>query len=789
MPTHVLGTRGDTANSLYSNNISQSTGVTRVHVSGAGSDTPTQARPSQLFTGDFTATPFLTLQAATDALAKDRRHRGVVSIAGATFVGASIVGFTGNTGLNLYDQSDSYLVDDALIIKGTYALQTLTTGNNSGTVGAGTTTQVIQKPAASANYTTNNLAGAFFLITGGGGVSLDPDVPAVYPIKSNTTTNFTLTRPAAGVDGTTTFQIVYPATKLTKSAIDGCLNLMGCTVPIKIIGIDFDDSLSTWAAMSRLSTKVTLLGCKIEDVGSYGLYAKSSNWVELDNCIVKLTPDGGFQASDCTYGFVRGVLSLGALVTTQRVNHVSIQGAFDLCATGAINIQDTQYAALDASIDNSTFTLPVDLRDIDHCFVSSLTGTNAGLAGQVAVNFGGSGQYYVNGATISTANANQFTIESANPTTWATLSGSYKTARAGNTVVTWNFSAESLLNQTNVYGIFNAMTDSNFGGKAIFYGYVYYPILTAQTAFASGGQASATTTGFNTTFFTTVAQPRASAKYPANLIIGGGEQLVFNDGNNVMDLYPTSGGYINNLAQNVPIQVPPRSLALGRAYDGATLKTFVLSGNFDPSYTFESYQDFVRAVSTDYTVFDINGGGTSNEVSETQTPGIARANTGVSSNGAGAFWGTYGLYVDSSVKATRIKARIRLSAQATVAQDYNAYFGITDSTDETGPGNGFYFFHSSADTSWIARTKSGATTSTDTNVAVSAGAWQVLEIEIQHDNGRAAFFIDGTLVATHTTNIPTGLELRWGQGITKTAGTNQINMDADYHYVINYLSR
>jgi hypothetical protein len=74
-------------------------------------------------------------------------------------------------------------------------------------------------------------------------------------------------------------------------------------------------------------------------------------------------------------------------------------------------------------------------------------------------------------------------------------------------------------------------------------------------------------------------------------------------------------------------------------------------------------------------------------------------------------------------------------------------------------------------------------TLTTTSVAVTNGAWTKLRIEINATGTSAAFYVNGTLVATHTTNIPLASNNRFvlvKQGIYKTIGTTARLVYCDY---------
>lgn len=77
-------------------------------------------------------------------------------------------------------------------------------------------------------------------------------------------------------------------------------------------------------------------------------------------------------------------------------------------------------------------------------------------------------------------------------------------------------------------------------------------------------------------------------------------------------------------------------------------------------------------------------------------------------------------------------------------------------------------------------------TLTTTSTAVTAGAWTRLRIQVNATGTSVAFFINGTLVATHTTNIPTWVSAASPRGfnvkqsILKSIGTTNRSVFCDY---------
>jgi hypothetical protein len=81
-------------------------------------------------------------------------------------------------------------------------------------------------------------------------------------------------------------------------------------------------------------------------------------------------------------------------------------------------------------------------------------------------------------------------------------------------------------------------------------------------------------------------------------------------------------------------------------------------------------------------------------------------------------------------------------------------------------------------------------TLTTTSVPVTT-SWVKLRIIVNADATEVKFYIDGILVATHTTNIPTfasGRRLKVKQSIVKTVGTTSRNVNCDYLFYENNLT-
>jgi hypothetical protein len=147
-------------------------------------------------------------------------------------------------------------------------------------------------------------------------------------------------------------------------------------------------------------------------------------------------------------------------------------------------------------------------------------------------------------------------------------------------------------------------------------------------------------------------------------------------------------------------------------------------------------------------------------------------------------------FEDVASSELRFKARFESNNFATAPGVMVAGFS---SSGAGNVGAGFYaanFIVDSTDTTkYYAQTKNTTATGTDTGVsAASTSTWKHFRILVEDVSGTltALFYIDGSLVATHTTNLPVGAGRALAPffGIMKTDTTaTASNFDIDYCYL------
>lgn len=139
------------------------------------------------------------------------------------------------------------------------------------------------------------------------------------------------------------------------------------------------------------------------------------------------------------------------------------------------------------------------------------------------------------------------------------------------------------------------------------------------------------------------------------------------------------------------------------------------------------------------------------------------------------------------------KSRLRFSSRfapeqlSNGTQTFTSIIGFVDSSAAGDPTNGAYFRYTDATNGgrWQCLTaKGGVRTTTDSGITADTN-YHAFTIEINEAGTSAAFYIDGVLVQTITTNLPDGtLAQAFGYGwkIEKSVGTTQVNQAIDWYY-------
>ena len=216
--------------------------------------------------------------------------------------------------------------------------------------------------------------------------------------------------------------------------------------------------------------------------------------------------------------------------------------------------------------------------------------------------------------------------------------------------------------------------------------------------------------------------------------------------------------------------------------------------------------------STDYISGTLNDGWTNlavglgagvtvaNFVSGSNRPGIAIATTGTTTTGRGG-----SSYSDANIGGGFLIANgelifetlLMIPTLSNATERFHVFSGIIgNGTNYSNPSNAIFFHYDeggalpNASLNWKCYTINALTrTSTVTSVAVTAGQWYKLKCVINAAATSVAFYIDGVLAATNTTNIPLAT---YGYGftsaITKTAGLTARTTQIDYSAISQTLT-
>ena len=201
---------------------------------------------------------------------------------------------------------------------------------------------------------------------------------------------------------------------------------------------------------------------------------------------------------------------------------------------------------------------------------------------------------------------------------------------------------------------------------------------------------------------------------------------------------------------------------------------------------FEITADFLNSLNGVPFTAAVSGTGTAanvNVAGEANHPGINQIETGTTATGRAAIQSALtNILLGGGAVVFEAVVRIPTLPDGTESFAFRIGFGDSVSADFA---DGVYFQLSQADTEWQCKTASNSTrTTSDSGHTAQANTWTRLRIEINAAGTEANFYIDGTLKATITTNIPTGAGRQTGivAHIIKSAGITERTAQLDYIY-------
>ena len=245
------------------------------------------------------------------------------------------------------------------------------------------------------------------------------------------------------------------------------------------------------------------------------------------------------------------------------------------------------------------------------------------------------------------------------------------------------------------------------------------------------------------------------------------------------DLYGYDTG--NNrlpVGSNGKMPIADSTQAIGLNYDYPAL---------DISLCVEFFHDLTLSYSTFESGIGSNTSGTGSLATFSNTLitdgtriGIAELETGSTTTGfASSFKSCY--YVNNGQLIFEMP--IQLSALSNGTDTYSINIGFTGSTSTTGANNGIYFNYTNGTNSGkfqCVTNSAGSVTTADSGITVAATTWYNLQVIVNNNATSVGFYINHSLVATITTNIPTAQLLNAGAIILKSAGTTNVNLFFDF---------
>lgn len=166
--------------------------------------------------------------------------------------------------------------------------------------------------------------------------------------------------------------------------------------------------------------------------------------------------------------------------------------------------------------------------------------------------------------------------------------------------------------------------------------------------------------------------------------------------------------------------------------------------------------------------------------------GVSQLDTGTTATGRRTL--STGLSSLVTTKARmRLGVRFALEQLSSVTQTFTSYIGFIDNSATGDMGNGAYFKYTDGVNAgkWQCVTAQGSTrTANDSGITADTN-YHAFTIEMNEAGTSVAFYIDGVLVQTITTNIPNGtLAQAFGYGwkMEKSVGTTQVNQSVDWYY-------
>lgn len=244
-------------------------------------------RPVRIVSGDWSAKPFATIQAAIDALPKIGFSGGglpmTINVGAGSFAGFDIRNFVGTIRIN-----------------GTRQLSVIASGPNTGTATSGASQTIT---LTGAGWTPDDLVGRFINVTAG------PGAGNIVPIAKNTIDTLTFSKPI-GAGTSTVFQIEDVTTVITSGGPivpSSRVFITNCAAAVALYDL-VSVGATGYGFCVYASNGATLRRCVVnngddEFVGTHGP-------LNCFCCVARAATGGGFAVQNCRLAAFDGCLAL-----------------------------------------------------------------------------------------------------------------------------------------------------------------------------------------------------------------------------------------------------------------------------------------------------------------------------------------------------------------------------------------------------------------------------------------------------------------------------------------------
>lgn len=196
------------------------------------------------------------------------------------------------------------------------------------------------------------------------------------------------------------------------------------------------------------------------------------------------------------------------------------------------------------------------------------------------------------------------------------------------------------------------------------------------------------------------------------------------------------------------------------------------TNDFNILSSFDLVDDFSQGIASRILNQDNRNGAFQGNVGASEGAGIYNTETSTATNGASGLSGALS-YRFSTFSKLSFAGNLRIINLADATNSYRIILGFnsSNSATDTGLTRSAAFYYSNNNANWQAITYNASTgTTTDTGVAaVADGSYNTFCVRANGDTS-VEFFINNSLVATNTTNIPSSTVTPY-VCIAKTAGT------------------